>query len=86
MILHAADLKALATLKERQAEYNTELQEALSAKAKAEEAVRGKEELYHHHYSLSLLSSLSGLPLSSQRLSSLSGRRKLVFHLPSLSL
>lgn len=40
VILHAADLKALATLKERQAEYNTELQEALSAKAKAEEAVR----------------------------------------------
>ncbi|KAG0724324.1 Nucleoprotein TPR [Chionoecetes opilio] len=40
VILHAADLTALATLKERQAEYNTELQEAVSAKGKAEEAVR----------------------------------------------
>ncbi|XP_045130805.1 nucleoprotein TPR-like [Portunus trituberculatus] len=40
VILHAADLKALATLKERQAEYNAELQEAVCAKTKAEEAVR----------------------------------------------
>ncbi|XP_042237084.1 nucleoprotein TPR-like isoform X2 [Homarus americanus] len=40
VMLHGADLKALATLKERQAEYNTELQEATSTKLKAEEAVR----------------------------------------------
>nr|XP_045610228.1 nucleoprotein TPR-like [Procambarus clarkii] len=40
VMLHGADLKALATLKERQAEYNTELQEATSARLKAEEAVR----------------------------------------------
>ena len=43
VILHAADLKALAILKEKQAEYNTDLQEAVSAKGKAEEAVRGKK-------------------------------------------
>lgn len=52
VILHAADLKALATLKERQAEYNTELQDALSAKAKAEEAVRGKGELIFYSPSI----------------------------------
>lgn len=52
VILHAADLKALATLKERQAEYNSELQDALSAKAKAEEAVRGKRKLIFSPQSL----------------------------------
>ncbi|XP_071529693.1 uncharacterized protein [Panulirus ornatus] len=40
VMLHGADLKALAALKERQAEHNSELQEATSARLKAEEAVR----------------------------------------------
>lgn len=42
VMLHGADLKALATMKEKQAEYSTELEQANSAKIKAEEAVRGK--------------------------------------------
>lgn len=42
-MLHGADLKALAALKEKQAEYNTELQQVTMAKLKAEEAVRGRD-------------------------------------------
>lgn len=41
-MLHGADLKALAALKEKQAEYNAELQQITMAKLKAEEAVRGR--------------------------------------------
>ncbi|XP_063612017.1 nucleoprotein TPR-like, partial [Penaeus indicus] len=40
VMLHGADLKALAVLKEKQAEYNAELQQVTMAKLKAEEAVR----------------------------------------------
>ncbi|XP_037789959.1 nucleoprotein TPR-like [Penaeus monodon] len=40
VMLHGADLKALAALKEKQAEYNAELQQVTMAKLKAEEAVR----------------------------------------------
>ncbi|KAK4316810.1 hypothetical protein Pmani_012065 [Petrolisthes manimaculis] len=40
VMLHGADLKALATLKERQAQYNTQLQDATAAAQRAEQVIR----------------------------------------------
>ncbi|KAK3887381.1 hypothetical protein Pcinc_008498 [Petrolisthes cinctipes] len=40
VMLHGADLKALATLKERQAQFNTQLQDATASAQRAEQVIR----------------------------------------------